>query len=285
MFNFLKRHRFRISIALILISFFLILVGQTEKGRMENWFTSTLRTLVYPFQASGHWAIEGVTGAWTHYIWLIGAAEENDRLRREVAQFKEQSAKTEELRQSYDRLLTLLQFQRNNPDEKVFAQVIGEVNDSFSRLMIINRGSNHGIKKNFGVITPLGAVGKIQSVTPFQSVVQLIVDSRTKIPALVQRTRLKAIVQGELDGRLMIRNFPRNMSVQLGDMVVTSGLEGIFPKGVPIGRIFHIEKKEYGLFQTVTLTPIVPFNRLEEVAVILLAVDNIHHPLFTGDGP
>ena len=249
MFNFLKRHRFRLSIALILISFFLILVGQTEKGRMENWFASALKTLIYPFQAGGHWAIEGVTGTWGHYVWLVGASAENERLRREVALLKEQSAQTEELRQSYDRLLTLLQFQRNNADEKVYAEVIGEVNDSFSRVMVLNRGSNHGIKKNFGVVTPLGAVGKIQSVTPFQSVVQLIVDARTKIPALVQRTRLKAIVQGELDGRLMIRNFPRSMSVQMGDMVVTSGLEGIFPKGVPLAASRTSKKRPTACFK------------------------------------
>ena len=248
---------------------------------MHNWFTSVVQGVVYPFQVSGDWMVHGVGGAWDRYLWLINVAEENERLHAEVKQLKDEKAATEELRIAYDRLLGMLQFDRSNLDQKIFASVVGERQDSFSKLLIINRGSNQGVKKNFSVVTQLGVVGKIQSATPFQAVVQLITDARSHFPALVQRTRLKVMVQGELDGSLVISNFPRRMSVKLGDMVVTSGLAGIFPKGLPIGIVSHIEKKEFGLFQHVTLTPSARLNQLEELSVILHSRSNIHQPLFT----
>ncbi len=281
MFNFLKRQRFRISIGLIFLTFILMLLGQAEEGRVENWFVKSLQTIAYPFQATTNFFIEGTGSLWNHYIWVIGVEEENKKLQKELALYKENHAKTQELRLAYDRLLGILNFERTNADEKIYAEVIGETQDSFSKLLIINRGANHGIKKNFAVVTPIGIVGKIQSVTPFQSVVQLVTDSRSHFPALVQRTRLKAMVKGNLDGSLSISNFPRRMSIKIGDMVVTSGLAGIFPKGFPIGRISNIEKKEFGLFQRVTLKPVVSINQVEEVAIILLSLGNIHQPLFT----
>ena len=281
MFNFLKRHRFRISIGLILTSFFFILVGQVEKGRINNWFTGLIQGVVYPFQATGDWLADGVGSTWNRYVWLINVAEENQELRLELAQLKEEKAATEELRLAYDRLLGLLQFERTNQDQKIFASVVGERRDSFSKLLVINQGSSSGVKKNYAVVTHMGVVGKVQSVTPFQAVVQLITDARSHFPALVQRSRLKVMVQGELDGSLVISNFPRRMSLKLGDMVVTAGLAGIFPKGLPIGIVSQIEKKEFGLFQKVTLTPTVRLDQLEELAVILYSVSNIHQPLFT----
>ena len=281
MFNFLKRHRYRISIGLILAVFFLILVGQVEKGRVDNWFTATLQTLAYPFQATTDWVVDGTTGLWRRYLWLVAVEEENRLLKRELQAYQEESAKNRELVLAYDRLLNMLSFQKTNPDEKIFAEVVGEQRDSFSKLLVINRGSRDGVRKNFAVVTPQGVVGKIKSVTPFQSVVQLITDSRSHFPALLQQTRMKAMVQGELDGSLRISNFPRRFQLNRGDLIVTSGLAGIFPKGLPIGRVWEVEKKNFGLFQKVKLAPAVALDQLEEVAVILYSVRNIHQPLFT----
>ncbi len=281
MFNFLKQYRFRISISLLLIAFFLVLVGQLEKGRMQNWFVTTISTLVYPFQAGGDWVVNSSIELWTHYIWLIDTAKDNEALKKELIRLQGEQAAMQEIQQAYRRMMSLLQFGNENPDLKIFAQVIGEKKDAFSRLLILNRGTQAGIHKNFAVVTPQGVVGKIQSVTPFQSVVQLITDSRSHFPTLLQRTRLKSMVQGDLDGSLIIANFPRRMSIKLGDKVITSGLAGIFPKSLPLGIVSEIEKKDFGLFQKITLTPAVNLDQLEEVAVILYSKGNIHQPLFT----
>ncbi len=124
-------------------------------------------------------------------------------------------------------------------------------------------------------------VGVIQSVTAIQSVVQLIKDSRSQFPILIQRTGDKAILYGSLDGTLTIKRIPRTLELFNDDLIVTSGLAGIFPKGLPVGKIKSVNRGRFGLFQSVELTSSVDLKKVEEVVVILRNVNNIHQPLFT----
>ena len=190
-------------------------------------------------------------------------------------------ARGQEIRTAFNRQRRLLEFEQINQDKKVFAEVVGEVKRGFSKLLVLNKGSKDGIKRNFAVVTPEGVVGKIQSVTPYGSVVQLITDPNSQFPVLVQRNRAKAMIQGNLEGSLNIVHFPRRTDLEKGDLVITSGLAGIMPKGLAVGRVSSIEKKEFGLFQNANLTPAVDLNRLEEVIVILYVRSNIHQPLFS----
>ncbi|OGH00343.1 MAG: rod shape-determining protein MreC [Candidatus Lambdaproteobacteria bacterium RIFOXYD1_FULL_56_27] len=281
MFNFLKRYRFRISIGLILAVLMLSLLGQVESRRNENWFSYAIQTLTHPLLSVTHSVGEGVKNLWLGYVWLVNARSENEALKAKLRELTEQVAHHQEIVFAYERQKQLLQFAAENQDEKVFAEVVGEVERGFSRLLVLNKGSRYGIKKNFAVVTPDGVVGKIQSVTPFESVVQLITDPNSQFPVLVQETRAKAMVEGNLEGGLKILHFPRRMVIEKGDMVISSGLSGIYPKGFRVGTVSGIEKKEFGLFQTLTLTPYVDLNRIEEVAVILRAKGNPEPPLFT----
>jgi rod shape-determining protein MreC len=207
--------------------------------------------------------------------------EENDRLWQRVWELEEENAEGREIRLAHIRLTEALEFKNSDPNVKVFAEVIYELRKPFFQLLAINKGSDDGIRPNFAVVSPEGIIGKIQSVTANQSVVQLITDSRSRFPVLIQRTRTKAMLYGSLDGTLTIDRIPRRLELIKDDPVTTSGLEGIFPKGFPVGKVNQINKKQFGLFQTVTLTPAVDLSKVEEVVVLLRIVDNIHQPLFT----
>ncbi|OGG96703.1 MAG: rod shape-determining protein MreC [Candidatus Lambdaproteobacteria bacterium RIFOXYD2_FULL_50_16] len=281
MLAFLKRYRFRISIGVVLLYFFLTLVGQIEAKRAENWFSGLIQTLTHPFLLVSETTTRGVSGLWNGYIALIHVQEQNQQLLEEIKILKEEVARGQEIRTAFNRQRRLLEFEQINQDKKVFAEVVGEVKRGFSKLLVLNKGSKDGIKRNFAVVTPEGVVGKIQSVTPYGSVVQLITDPNSQFPVLVQRNRAKAMIQGNLEGSLNIVHFPRRTDLEKGDLVITSGLAGIMPKGLAVGRVSSIEKKEFGLFQNANLTPAVDLNRLEEVIVILYVRSNIHQPLFS----
>ncbi|MBU2511709.1 rod shape-determining protein MreC [bacterium] len=281
MFRFIKNNRLRISIVAILLFFLLYLAVQVDSERSENWYTATIQTISYPFQATFHFFKKQITDAWNSYIWLIDVNEENDRLWERVWVLEEENAQAREIRLAHDRLREALEFKKKDPNIKVFAEVVFEVKKPFFQLIVIDKGSDDGIRPNFAVVSPEGIIGKIQSVTSSQSVVQLITDSRSQFPVLIQRTRTKAMAYGSLDGNLTIKRIPRRLELFKDDQIVTSGLAGVYPKGFPVGKVDVINKKHFGLFQTVTLIPSVDLTKIEEVAVILRNVNSIHQPLFT----
>ncbi len=281
MLDFLKNNRLRISIISILLFFLFYLAIQVDAPRSENWFGYTVQYISYPFQATHHFIKKKIKDTWFHYAWLIDVQEENKRLWQRVWALEEENAEGRETKIAYERLQKILQFKNRDRNIKVFAEVIVEIEKPFYKLLIINKGSNDGIRPNFAVVTPEGVVGKIQSVTAVQSVVQLIKDFRSQFPVLIQRTRTKAILYGSLEGTLTIKHIPRRLELFNDDLIVTSGLAGIFPKGLPVGRIKSVDRGRFGLFQSVELISSVDLRKVEEVVVILRNVNNIHQPLFT----
>lgn len=280
MFDFIKTNRFRISVVLIFIVLLVYIISQIDRPRSDNWISALVQNITYPFQATFHFVTSEISDTWTGYIWLVNARKENKQLKDRIKQLEEINASNEGIRISYYRLLKLLEFEEKDPNIKLYAEVVVEYRKPFSKLLIINKGSKHGIRPNFGVVTPEGIVGKIQSVTNFQSVVQLISDSQSQFPILIQRTRTKAMLEA-VEGQLKIQQIPRRLELKIGDKIVTSGLAGVFPKGFLVGQIESIDKKEFGLFQSAVIAPAVDLSRIEEVSVILKNVENIHQPLFT----
>ena len=281
MFDYLKRNQLKISLALTLITLVIVLMTQVSLPGVRNWFSSVTHTLAYPFQQTSHFIYSEVKGFWNGYIWLINTKTENDRLIRINRELREENQKYYEIALSYNRLRKSLEFKESNPDKKIFAEVIGESSEGFNRLLTINRGSSDEVFLNYAVIAPEGIVGKIISTTPFQSTVLLITDNSSQIPVLIQRSRTKAILTGSPEGDLFLTLVPRTADLMIGDRIVASGLAGIFPKGLLVGTIETIEKKNYGLFQSALVKPTVDFLRTEEVFVIFDSQENIQKPLFT----
>ncbi len=221
------------------------------------------------------WPLQAVAGIhdriadiWGRFVALQGVEDENRQLRRELELLKEQNGQLREASAATERLATLLEFKKQALPTLVAAQVIGRDTGNWYKTIIINKGSSDGLQSDQGVITPVGVVGRIVKTTSSTAVVLLVTDPNNAIAGLIQRTRDEGIVEGTTQGLARLKYIPLLSSARSGDRVVTSGLVGGFPRGLPIGTITKIDKEEEALFQSAELSPEVDPNRVEEVLVI-----------------
>lgn len=277
MFDLIKRYRLLIFVFLILLSslIFLFQTGRYQKG---SQFESITQTITYPFQLAVHEVVSYIQGIADSYFYLVELNEENKELRQQIASLNEELDYYVEESIQYHRLKVQLDFAKQNPGRKVFTEVIGESIDNFHKTIQLDRGSDDGIRRNFAVILKEGVVGKIQSVSPLKSTVQLIVDRRTRFPAILQRTRAKGLIYGTHDG-LELRRINLRADIKVGDRVVANGLSGLYPKGMMIGVVESIHHEDYELFQVAKLTPVVNFDKVEAAFVILKDPTILQKPL------
>lgn len=216
-----------------------------------------------------------VVDVWNSYVALRQVREENQQLRREIEFLRGQAADLREMAAANQRLGELLRFQTRTPSQTVAARVIGRDATNWYHGVVLDKGERDGIHAEMGVITLTGAVGRVVKTSASSSVVLLITDPNNAVTSLIQRTRDEGIIEGTLGGGVRMKYIPLLSTVRVGDPVVTSGLTGGFPKGVPVGTITHIHKDEGELFQTADVLPEVDFKKLEEVLVVTVprAVD------------
>jgi len=150
----------------------------------------------------------------------------------------------------------------------IAVEVIGQDPTSWFKSVTINKGERDGVQKGMAVISPEGVVGQILKTAPHYATVLLMTDYNSAIDAVIQRTRAKAIVEGQEENRCQLKYLLRTEEVVVGDVVITSGLGGIFPKGLMVGEIRKVDKKGHGVFQYAELVPSVDLTKLEEVLII-----------------
>jgi rod shape-determining protein MreC len=213
----------------------------------------------------------GLTGsirdAWSSYGNLRGVRAENDELKRQLGalqvQFQQERARAERARQ----LERLLGFQQDLQVETIPASVIGASASLDFRGITIDRGSSTGVTANMAVIAPTGLVGRIVTPTAHASKVQLLIDRYAAAGALVERTRAQGIVIGSSGDVLQMNFVTATADVKVGDAIVTSGVDGIYPKGFVIGKVEHVDNGN-GIYKAIRVRPSVEFNKLEEVLVV-----------------
>jgi len=185
-----------------------------------------------------------------------------DRLMSENVRLREAEIENVTLRQQLD-------FKQANPSyELVAAEVIGQDPSGFLRYLIIDRGAEDGIADGMPVVTAAGLVGRISEVYSRSAKVLLITDASSSVNALIQSSRAKGVVQGGIGHRLVMRYIQQGEKVNVGDMVLTSGLGGNFPKRLVIGQVTAVRQRDIEMFQEVEVRPAVDFSRLEMVMVI-----------------
>ncbi|MCK4390560.1 MAG: rod shape-determining protein MreC [Desulfobacterales bacterium] len=224
---------------------------------------------IAPFQ-------EGVTRTmhfcgriWDHYFYLVAVREECDRLRGMLARAEMEKSRHLESELTCQRLRKLLAMKSEVPRRMLPAQVVGLDPSVWFRTIIINRGTHDGVSKGMPVIAPEGIVGQVMAASYCHSKVLLMTDRSSAIDALVQRTRTRGIVAGKAEDSCRLKYVVRKGEISVGDTVVSSGLDGLFPKGLRIGSVKKISRSQSGIFQDVTVRPFVDFGRLEEALVIL----------------
>ncbi len=267
MFKFISTYRLQISILAAILGLF-VLLFQSHKEEGSSGIQIAIQTVTYPFQASVQSAVSNFKNLWNSYILLIDVNEENNRLKQQLLDMEEKLSEHIENSVQFRRLRDQMLFARKNPLEKIYSEIIGESSDNTHNIRFINRGNNQKVQRNYIVIRKEGLVGRIHSVSPFQSSVQLMIDHRNRVPALIQRNRVRGLIYGTQSG-IEMRQINQHAKIKIGDRVISSGLGGLYPKGILIGWVSEIRHQQHELFKTAILESAVDFNSIEEVFVII----------------
>src|SRR3989442_2978469 len=209
----------------------------------------------------------GVSGSWHGVADLVHARGENAVLRERAQRLERELDRLSEMELENARLRQLLDFRQTLQGEMLTARVIGRAAAGLARTLTIDRGESAGVARGAAALAPQGIVGQVFLASRHAARVLLVTDHNSGVDALVQRTRARGIVQGTVDAGCVLNYVKRTEDVQVGHTLVSSGLDGIFPKGLPIGRVVAIDKRGQGLFQSAEVAPDVDIERLEEVLV------------------
>lgn len=205
---------------------------------------------------------------------LVALREENRQLRAQVDRLSVELLHLEEANKEIEHLRALLDFTRTYPVYRFKgAEVVGHavVGSGASNLfpdLVLDVGASDGIRRNMPVVTERGLVGRVLEVYPNACRVLLIVDVRSSVNAMIQRNRVVGLVEGRPGGKLVMTRIPHDSNVAEGDVVITSGLGGMFPKALIIGQVSKVIRDEVGLYQEAEVQPTVDFNGLERALVI-----------------
>jgi rod shape-determining protein MreC len=226
-------------------------------------------SIVAPFQEAFTRIIGSAATAWEHYFSLVSTAQENDELRRQLSQVLAQNARNKEIELANIRLRRLLAFKQSVNREVISAEVIGKNPSPWFRAVIIDKGRKDGVAVGFPVVVPKGIVGQVTEVSAYYAKVLLLIDQNNAVDGLVQRTRARGIVRGASADQCVFKYVLRKDDIQVGDTIISSGLDGVYPKGLRIGRVAGVIKRNSGIFQDVVVTPFADFEKIEEVLVVL----------------
>jgi rod shape-determining protein MreC len=281
----LSRHKNVVVLAsVLLIQFFLLAVQikkPTEHGPARLIRIWTIRAIT-PFEKgivlSGNWMGE----TWREYVNVRSMKAENQRLEDENIRLRMAQVRMVQDASQAQRLQALLKFKQQFITETVAAQVIGTSGTEQSRLLYIDKGSDDGIRGDMAVVTPDGVVGKIVRAFPGTAQVLEINDQTSGIGAILDKSRLQGILKGTPSGAAMLHYIMSDEKVDVGENVLTSGGDRIFPKGLPVGKVISVDPGA-DMFLNIRVKPAARLDRVEEVLVITKIQDQ--QPELTPDGP
>ncbi len=247
-----------------------ILLSLSIRQRQPSFGISRLAvSVVAPFQRVVTNSIRTTRDFWHHYFHLVDVSHENDFLRKQLDEALEDSHRKREIELANNRLRDLLNFQKSMGQQVLPAEVIGKDPSPWYKTIVIDKGSRQGVMKGMPVVVPQGIVGQVMETGPRYAKVLLIIDQNNAVDALVQKSRARGIVTGGLSGNCRFKYVLRKYEVNVGDKLISSGLDGVFPKGLRVGYISSVIRKSSGIFQEVTVAPFVDFEKLEEVLVVI----------------
>ncbi|MGZ4788747.1 MAG: rod shape-determining protein MreC [Terriglobales bacterium] len=225
-----------------------------------------------------------LSNTWHNYVWLRGVRQENENLKDELAQMKMQQIRLIEDAGQAHRLQLLLGFKEQYISQTVPAQVISTTGSEFSRAIYIDKGANDGIKTDMPVVTPEGIVGKVLRAFPTTSLVLLINDPTSGAGVILENSRLQGILKGNANGTTVMHNVMSDEKVQVGERVITSGGDRIFPKGLPVGTVASVGPGP-DLFLNIRVRPAATLNKIEEVLVITKVDERAPEAVPGGESP
>ncbi|MEA1921051.1 MAG: rod shape-determining protein MreC [Pseudomonadota bacterium] len=268
---FSRRLPWLFSLALI-FTFLTLCVsfGLQKGGSLLSIAERAALTMTYPVQKGIDLAFTTTSKFFDSYINLIGVKEKNQQLKKDLDLMEHRLALLEEAGLENVRLHKLLRFkgQHDILARGIAAHVIGHQTDSLSHILIIDCGANQNLKVNNPVFTPGGVIGRIIACGAQSAKVLLLVDQNSACDVIIQRNRIRGTLQGTGGDFCRLAYLQRTADVKVGDRLITSGLDNIFPKGITVGTVVSATRDDNGLSQQINVKLTFDLNTIEEVFII-----------------
>ncbi len=203
-----------------------------------------------------------------NYVDLIDVKRRNDKLKKKVETLELETQKIPELEKENERLKGLLHLVEEQPNELIAARIVGEDVMNWFKCVIIDKGRSAGIKEKMPVITPSGIVGQAVEVHNWHTKVMVVNDTNSAVDVYVSGKNARGIVEGTGSTTLKLKYVTKNDEVEVGDKLITSGKDAIFPKGLAVGIVINVNKNKAGLFSDIDVMPFNNFKKLDEVLVV-----------------
>ena len=268
MSGFLSRYRnVTILSTLVVVSFFLFYLSARKENHMTPMQKGAV-AIMAPFQKALTAVVDWASEGWNDYIYLVGVKKENIELKERINHLEMENARLNENLGQYARIERLLGANQEQIGPVEVARVVARDTSGLVRLVTLDKGSSHGLALSMPVVTHRGLVGRIIQTTASVSKVLLITDVRSAVDGLAQMSRDGLVASGANSHDLVVRYLRADAKVSEGDQVVSSGLGGVYPKGLLIGSLYDIHREKEELFVTARISPHADLERLEEVLVL-----------------
>jgi len=266
--------RNRSILVLILLLFISIILMGVSQSKVTIQFKSALYGILYPFQFVGVQSITLVKEFFSSIEKNKQLKEELIQVKKMLEQYEHSQYEYEEIKRENRRLRNLIDIQSDMEYETVIAEIVAKSPQDYYKTIVVNRGKNSGIEKWMPVVAYQNetrcVVGKVIDVQHFSARIQPLIDQSSYIGVMLMESRYSGILQGQspISDNCLMQFVDRRSEINYGDLVITSGMGGVFPKGIIVGEIVSVSKKRYGIFQEAIVKPVVDYGRLEEVYII-----------------
>jgi len=232
-------------------------------------WAGTIMDVAAPVQKAVAMPFEAIRRAWSSYVAVLDAERENEALHSKIARLNEENLQLREALVASGRLQRIAEMRERYEIPMLPAELVGVDTSPWFRSVLVDRGRNQGVRSGMPVISEQGLVGLVTATSRSSAKAMLVLDRQTAIDGVIQRSRSRGIVRGLGSEELEFEFVERGSDVQLNDLVITSGLGGVYPKGLHIGMITEISDPDVHLLRTAAIRPAVDFGRLEQVFVML----------------
>jgi len=268
MHRFFQRYRVVLSCGFFLLFSLLLAAVNTRAPYRIDPVGVLLLEAMHPLQLGMTAASREVERFWDRYIALWSLRRENEELRRRLETLEKTVQHATELDLANQRLGQLLALREEFGGQAVASHVVGQSPVAWVKTVVLDKGAGHGVAKGMAVLAPEGIIGQVVSVSAHAARVLLVSDLNSAVDVIIQRTRVRGIAVGTVEGECILKYIQRRDDVQVGDTVLTSGLDGIFPKGQLIGTVVRVGTQDGRMFQDVEVKLSADLTKIEEVLVV-----------------
>jgi rod shape-determining protein MreC len=267
--SFFRNYKTIIFIVILLAAILIVLSYNLKQKSPAGLINKVVLEVAAPVQNILNASVKSVSDAWSSYLFLVGIEEENKNLKKKINELNAQSLLYQEGYLEAQRLRNLLALKDDYNFKIVTARVIGREQVTLSKTILINKGTAHGLSAGMPVLAGSGLVGRVIDVSWHAAKILLLIDESSNIDAIVQRNRAQGIIRGAGSRGYILKYISKTQDVEEGDVIISSGIGGVFPKGMMIGQVNHVDQQEAGLFLKINVAPSVDFSKLEEVLVLI----------------